>query len=60
MLLPELTEDERNTLLLMCGYATGAAMKSRERKLGISFLRLTNRLFEGSPNYVPYQLPDEE
>jgi hypothetical protein len=60
MQIPELTltDDEQDVLLIALGYATGAAMKDNDRKLGYAILRLTNKLNENNPNYVPYQIPD--
>jgi len=52
-----LTPDEFDSLLLMAGYAIGAAFPDN-RKLAYAFLRLANRLNEGNPNWTPYQIPD--
>jgi len=53
-----LTRDEFEVLLLMMGYATGAAFKENPR-LAHSFLELANRVNKDSPNWKPYQIPDE-
>lgn len=52
----ELHEEEFQTLTLMCGYATGAAMASKEFETAKTFLRLTNRLHENRTDYTPYDV----
>jgi len=58
MQLPELTDDEHNLLLMALGYAIGLAMKENNRGLAYSIVRLTNKLNENNPSYVPYQIPE--
>ena len=53
-----LSAKEHELLLLMCGYATGAAMKDNQ-PLAYKFLALTNTLNKGNPNFIPYRIPDE-
>jgi len=60
MRLPELSDDEHSLLLTMCGYATGTAARDGNRKPRNAFLRLTNKLNEGNPHYVPYEIPRGE
>lgn len=59
MQIPELSTDDYETLLLMCGYAVGSAFRIGERAQGYCFLRLTNKLFENNPNFTPYAIPVE-
>lgn len=51
-----LTDDERDTLTLMAGFATGAAMAQNNIPLAKSFLALTNKLHENNPNFTPYDV----
>lgn len=54
-----LTDDEFDQLLVVCGYAAGAAMNDRDDRLAYSFIQLANRINEGNPKYTPYELPEE-
>lgn len=56
----ELTDDEFSQLLLMCGYAAGAAAKGEERLLAYSFIHLANRINQNNPNWTPYEIPKEK
>ena len=51
-----LTDDEFDQLLIVCGYAAGAAMNNREDRLAYSFIQLANRINEGNPNWTPYEV----
>jgi len=51
-----LTDDEFDQLLVVCGYAAGAAMKDRDDRLAYSFIRLANRINEGNPKWTPYEV----
>jgi hypothetical protein len=51
-----LSEEDYDLLLLLCGYATGAAMKEGNRALAKLFLDFANRMFAGNPHSVPYNL----
>jgi hypothetical protein len=53
-----LTGDEYQRLLLLTGYATGAAMKD-DPKLAYSFLDLANRINRDNPRWTPYAIPEE-
>jgi len=59
MQLPELNRDEYETLLFMCCYAVGAAHEKRESVIATGFLRLTNKLCENDPEFIPYVLPED-
>lgn len=56
----ELTDDEMSQLILMCGYATGAAERNGDRRLALSYLRLANRINENNPQWTPYAIPEEK
>lgn len=58
--LPDLTRDEYETLLLMLGFATGAAVKENNNKLAVSFLRLANKINENNPRWIRYEIPQEQ
>jgi len=51
----ELTDEDASALLIMLGYATGAAMK-QDPDLAKSFLRLTNTVGKQYPNFRPYEI----
>ena len=53
----ELTDDEYMQLLIMMGYATGAAMK-QDRKLADNFLRLANAVNKNNPRWTRYEVPE--
>jgi hypothetical protein len=53
--LPELNAEEFETLLIMCGYATGAAAEKGDSFFVDRFLRLVNKLNECNPQFVPYE-----
>jgi hypothetical protein len=54
-----LTSEEYEGLLLLLGYATGAAMKEGGSKLACSFLRIANAVGRSSPNFIPYAIPED-
>ena len=51
-----LTDEDFEILLLMCGYATGAAHQADDLKLGNSFLRLANEINKNNPKWTPYEI----
>ena len=51
-----LTRDEFEALLIMCGYATAAAMK-QDTKMGYAFLALVNTINRDNPKWIPYEIP---
>jgi hypothetical protein len=55
----QLTADEFDLLLIMAGYATGAAEGVGEHDLKWSFVKLMNRINEGNPDWTPYAIPEE-
>lgn len=54
-----LSRDEYNQLLLLMGYAIGAAHTQGDMGLHADFIHLANRLNRNNPYWVPYRLPDE-
>lgn len=63
----EISEEEFSGLLLMMGYAIGAAESeniqeksawAREYNQRDAWLRLANAINEGNPNYTPYAVPE--
>jgi hypothetical protein len=55
----ELTDDEFSTLLLMCGYAAGAASSHDNKRLAYGFLRVANAINRNNPSWTPYEIPKE-
>lgn len=55
----ELTDEEFNDLLVMCGYALGAAVMRDEPKLARRFLVLGNQINQHNPRWTPYEIPEE-
>jgi hypothetical protein len=53
----ELNDEDHDLLLLMMGYATGAAAKMRQDGLANRFLGLANTIEKDNPNYRPYEIP---
>lgn len=49
-----LSNAEFDALLLMMGYAAGAAHKEHNEALFNSFLRLANRVNQNNPGWTPY------
>lgn len=52
----ELTDDEFENLILMCGYAAGVALKSGDRRQLESFLRTVNAVNRDNPRWIPYEV----
>jgi hypothetical protein len=51
----ELTDAERSALSFMLGLSTGQALSEfRDPELARNCVRLMNKLFAKSPNYLPY------
>jgi hypothetical protein len=48
----EMTTDVHDALVIMAGYAAGAAMKAGDRELAQSFLNLSAKVFGGTPTVV--------
>jgi hypothetical protein len=55
----ELTDDEYDVLLMMSGYAAGAADQAGDQPLKWVFVKLANRINKGDPNFRPYAVPEE-
>jgi hypothetical protein len=53
-----LTEEENEQFLMMLGMAIGAALRNDNKKLGYAFVRLTNKIYAGNPNFKPYAVPE--
>jgi hypothetical protein len=54
-----ITGNEYMQLLLMMGYATGAASREEDQPLLRSFLRLANSINKDNPKWIPYEVPEE-
>lgn len=54
-----LNADEYATLLIMNGYAAGAAFKENNKKLAYAFLRLANAINKDNPRWTPYDVPGD-
>jgi hypothetical protein len=52
-----LTMEQWQTLLLVLGYSTGAAIKHGEQGMARLALQLANQLNEGNPEFMPYEVP---
>jgi hypothetical protein len=55
----DLTDEEFQQLVIMAGYAMGAATKSGEQSLARSFLRVANAMNKNNPRWTRYQVEDE-
>jgi uncharacterized protein YfaT (DUF1175 family) len=53
-----ITNSEYMMLLVMMGYATGAASQ-QDQALFRSFLRLANSINKDNPKWIPYEVPEE-
>lgn len=54
-----LSPNDYDLLLIMLGYAVGAAAERKDRHVLRIFLRLTNEINKNNPNFRPYELPPE-
>ena len=54
-----LTREQFDILLLMAGYASGAAMQAKDARMAWSFVHLTNVLNKDNPDFTPYEIPPE-
>lgn len=52
-----LSGEEYNSLLLMTGYAAGAAESGGHEGIRNSWLKLANAINEGNPDWTPYEIP---
>jgi hypothetical protein len=55
----QLSEDEYEGLLLMMGYAAGAAEREGDKRLSRCFLRLANAVNRDNPSWTPYEVPPD-
>ena len=55
----KLTRGDYEQLLIVLGYATGAAWSSGNPGFSYAILRLANVINRDNPNWIPYQIPDE-
>jgi hypothetical protein len=55
----DLTAMEKMLFTMMQGFAVGAAMKQRDKRLANEFIRLTNKLNADNPNFTPYQVEED-
>ena len=53
----ELSEREYTNLLLLLGFAVGAAEREGMREFYRQFTHLANRLLENNPEFMPIELP---
>jgi hypothetical protein len=54
-----LDDDDFECLLFALGLAVGCSLKNGNKKLAYRFLRLTNRINEHNPNFIPYAIPGD-
>jgi hypothetical protein len=54
-----LTYDEYERLLLVMGYAVGAAFSHGDQQMAYGFVDLINRVNKDKPHFQPYAIPDE-
>jgi hypothetical protein len=55
----ELTQDEFDSLLVMVGYAAGAAFKEGNRNMAYRFICIANKINANNPRWFPYEIPEE-
>lgn len=55
----EMSADEYALMLLMTGYAAGAAMAQGEPNMFWRWIDLANRMNTGNPEFLPYEIPRE-
>jgi hypothetical protein len=53
-----LSQHEFNGLLIVMGYAAGAAFRE-DKRLAWSFLELANRVNRDNPHWTPYEIPEK-
>lgn len=51
-----MSRDQFGVLLMALGFAIGGAMKQNDTEIASRFVRLSNSLNEGNPNYTPYKV----
>lgn len=55
----EMTRNDYVRLMLMLGFACGGAHRQGNMQMFYSWLRFTNELNNGNPNFTPYEIPAE-
>jgi hypothetical protein len=50
------TRDEYDRLMILLGYATGAA--AGDKGILLTLLRFVNAINRGNPNFTPYKVPE--
>lgn len=55
-----LTRQQYETLLLMLGFATGAAHAQNNQSMAGSFLRLANEINKNNPDWTAYEVPADK
>lgn len=55
----KLSEDDFASLLLVIGYATGAARYESDMSLFYRWMALANKVNEGNTDYRPYEIPEQ-
>jgi hypothetical protein len=53
----EFTRDDYDVLLIILGYATGAAHDPDMQRMMIRFVNAIN---QGNPSFIPYEVPAED
>lgn len=54
----EMTRDDYERLLIIIGFACGAAMRDRDDVPLYSWLQFTNELNAGNPKFRQYEIPE--
>jgi hypothetical protein len=55
----QMSQDDFSNLLLMVGYAAGAARREGDVKAFYRWIEFANDLNTGNPNFRPYEIPPE-
>jgi len=55
----EMSRDDYEGLLLMLGFAAGAASRKGELHTYWRWIDFVNRLNDGNPRFTPYEIPEE-
>ena len=59
MVTLSMSEGEFQALLLVIGYAAGAAQSKGDKAAFWKWIRLANQVNEGNPNFDQYEIPEE-
>lgn len=55
----EMTRDDYERLLIMIGFACGAALRNGDRSQLYRWLEFANDMNAGNPAFLPYEIPEE-